>query len=78
MTMPSASLDRWRGERCLALDDIEAAHRALGGTGPGRRHATLELNYAYAVLLSSQFQAYCPDLHSECADVAVQGVTPVG
>ena len=29
------------------------------------------LNYAYAVILSSQFQAFCRDLHSESVDYLV-------
>jgi hypothetical protein len=45
---------------------MEAAHRSVGGSGPGRRTATQQLNQAYAVLLSAQFQGFCRDLHSEC------------
>ena len=45
--------------------------------GRGRRYATQQLNQAYAVLLSSQFQGYCRDLHSECATYFVQSV-PTG
>ena len=32
------------------------------------------MNHAYAVLLSSQFQGYCRDLHSECVYHIVQQV----
>jgi hypothetical protein len=53
---------------------MEAAHAALGGTGPGRRHATQQINQAYAVMLSSQFQLFCRDLHTEAADVLTQAV----
>src|SRR5262249_42900178 len=74
--MPSLSLQLWRTTRINALDEIEAAHRSIGGTGPGRRYATQQINQAYAVLLSSQFQGYCRDLHSESADYLVQGITP--
>src|SRR5690242_10596584 len=55
------------GSRAAALDEIEGAHRAVGGTGPGRRTATQQINQAYAVLLSSQFQAFCRELHTESA-----------
>lgn len=65
--MPSHALDRWRQGRSAKLDEIEQAHAALGGTSPGRRFATEQINHAYAVLLCSQFQAFCRDLHSECA-----------
>lgn len=66
--VPSASLRAWTGPRAAKLDEIEAAHKALSGSGRGRRWATEQVNHAYAVLLSSQFQAYCRDLHSECID----------
>ena len=69
--MPSRSLHHWLTDRAGALDEIEGAHRSVGGTGPGRRYATQQINQAFAVLLSSQFQAFCRDLHGECADYFV-------
>ena len=33
-----------------------------------------QINQAYAVLLAAQFQGFCRDLHSECADHFVAGV----
>src|SRR5437016_7172322 len=66
--MPSKSLIRWNGERCTALDEIETAHAMVGGTERGRRYATQQINYSYTTLLSSHFQGFCRDLHSECAD----------
>jgi hypothetical protein len=36
-----------------------------------------QINQAYAVLLSSHFQGFCRDLHSECIDFLAQAVTPV-
>jgi hypothetical protein len=74
--MPSVSYRDWVSVRAAALDEIENAHRAVGGTGPGRRYATQQLNYAYAMLLSSQFQGFCRDLHSECIAHVVGSVTP--
>ncbi len=75
--MASTSLTTWQTDRAESLDEIVSAHRAVGGTGPGRRVATQQLNHAFAVLLSSQFQGFCRDLHSECARCLVQSVTPV-
>jgi hypothetical protein len=75
--MPSLSLQRWRDDRIGALDEIEAAHASVGGTGRGRRYATNQINQAYAVLLSSHFQGYCRDLHLESAGYLVQGITPI-
>ncbi len=57
-----------------ALDELEFAHRSVGGSSRGRRHATQQINHAYAVLLSSQFQGFCRDLHSECTDYFAKSV----
>jgi hypothetical protein len=73
--MPSDSLQAWRTTGQSALEELEAAHRSVGGAGPGRRYATQQINHAYAVLLSSQFQGFCRDLHTECADHFVQSVS---
>jgi hypothetical protein len=62
--------------RKLALNEIEGAHRSVGGTGRGRRYATQQINHAYAVLLSSQFQGFCRDFHDECVTYLVQSITP--
>jgi hypothetical protein len=76
--MPSLALQRWLTVRKQALDEIENAHRKVGGTRRGRRHATRQINYAYTVLLSAQFQGFCRELHDECVDLLVQWITPVG
>src|SRR5688572_17317701 len=72
--MPSRSLLRWQGERAEALVEIEGAHASVGGSGPGRRYATQQLNHAYAMLLSSQFQGFCRDLHSECVEFILAAI----
>ena len=74
--MPSTSLEQWQAIRAASLDEIEAAHASLGGTAPGRRYATQQVNNAYAVLLSGQFQGFCRDLHTECADAVARSVDP--
>lgn len=73
--MPSHSLKKWRNERLPALDQLQIAHRKVGGSGRGRRYAIEQINHAFAVLLSSQFQGFCRDLHSECADYFVQTIS---
>src|SRR5665213_535366 len=73
--MPSNSLIRWNGARNAAMDEIENAHAMVGGSERGRRYATQQINYSYAALLSSHFQGFCRDLHSECVDQIV-AVTP--
>jgi hypothetical protein len=77
--VPSNALTRWNTVARAALDEIEDAHRAVGGTGRGRRYATLQVNHAYATLLSSQFQGFCRDLHTQAVAVivAVVGLAPL-
>lgn len=76
--MPSKSLERWQGERSRALDQIAGAHALVGGPGPGRRYATEQINHAYTTLLSSQFQGFCRDLHSESVDHIANGLLSSG
>jgi len=66
--MPSTSHRQWRTVRASALDEIARAHAALRGTARGRRDRTQQVNQAYAMLLASQFQGFCRDLHTECVE----------
>lgn len=74
--MPSNSLTSWNSTRSNELDELENAHARVGGPHRGRRFATQQINHAFAVLLSSQFQGFCRDLHSESVDHIVRHVTP--
>jgi hypothetical protein len=75
--VPSVALDQWNTAAKTALDEIEAAHVAVGGHARGRRYATLQVNHAYAMLLSSQFQGFSRNLHSEAVDfLAVSPADP--
>lgn len=68
MGVPSNSLLRWRGAAQANLDDIVDAHGSVAGVGRGRRAATAQVNQAYVMLLSSHFQRFCRDLHTEAID----------
>lgn len=72
----SNALDAWLGRRSAALDEFETALGVAGGGGPGRRWAVQQINQAYAVLLSSHFQGFCRDLHSESVDHLIDAVRP--
>jgi hypothetical protein len=74
--MPSTSYRYWRKVRTTALDEIAHAHAAVGGTARGRRYTTQQINRAYAMLLASQFQGFCRDLHSECVDHILGVIAP--
>ena len=69
--MTSKPLRDWAKARAAQLDEIRAAHTAVGGSSSGRRYATQQINQAYLVMLSGQFQGFCRDLHGEAADYVV-------
>jgi hypothetical protein len=66
----------WRRRRARELDELLAAHRAVGGTGRGRRYATAQLNRAYALAVAAPFQGFCRDLHTEAIDELVAVARP--
>jgi hypothetical protein len=74
--MPSNAYTAWTKSRAEKLDQIEKAHASVGGLKRGRRYATDQINQAYVVLLASQFQAFCRDLHSECVVCLVDCIEP--
>lgn len=69
----SLALQQWQTAAAQAFDEIEAAHRAVGGRHPGRRYATQQINFAYVTLLSARFQGFARSLHSQVADVIAAG-----
>lgn len=73
----SLSLDIWQDTRAQRLDELETAHRSIGGRDRGRRFATQQLNRVYSVLLAAQFQGFCTDLHAECV-AAIARAIPSG
>jgi hypothetical protein len=66
--MPSRALRNWQTRSRKVLDEVEAAHAVVGGGRGARAFARQQVNQAYVVLLSSQFQRFCRDLHDEAAD----------
>jgi len=74
--MPSNSYRRWIKTQAAALDQMEIAHASVGGTERGRRYSTDQINHAYAILLASQFQGFCRDLHTESAAHLIGALRP--
>lgn len=75
--MPSNALLAWQTGRIPRLQKVEAdcLHlEALHAADPDR---VQEYIRSFAVLLSSEFQGFCRDLHSECADRLVDTVSPM-
>ena len=73
--MPSQAFEEWASKAQAAFDEIENAHRAVGGTRPGRRTLTQQINYSYVSLLAARFQGYCRALHSEVVPIVASSVT---
>ncbi|HET6401460.1 MAG TPA: HEPN domain-containing protein [Candidatus Kapabacteria bacterium] len=65
--MSSASLANWKNHRSLSLDEIENALSHIYPRKKGGRRAqkSQSLNYSYLLLLSSEFQGFCRDIHTE-------------
>ena len=66
--MPSRALRNWQTRSRKVLDEVEAAHAVVGGGRGARGFARQQINQAYVVLLSSQFQRFCRDLYDESVD----------
>jgi len=69
--MVSLALRNWQTRSRKVLDEVEAAHASVGGRRGARAFARQQINQAYVVLLSSQFQRFCRDLYDESADYLI-------
>ncbi len=74
--MPSSALVLWRSDRSSALDEFEQIHKAIGHTGAGTRNARQQINQAYVLMLTGQFQGFCRDLHTEGVDHLASCIQP--
>jgi len=75
--MACIALTGWQmGPRSSALNEFEQFHRMIAKTGPGIQRARQQVNQAYVLMLSGQFQGYCRDLHSEGVDHLADCVQP--
>jgi hypothetical protein len=71
--VPSTAYLAWFGHRQARIDQLLAAHRTIGGPGPGRRWRTEQLNWALTLRLAGEFQGFARELH----DVAVDHLVTV-
>ena len=74
--VPSKALQLWQSSQLGELDQLERAHRLVGGPAAGRRRVTQQINDAYIVLLAAHFQRFCRDLHTEAVEKLVAAITP--
>lgn len=73
--MPSTALTLWQTDRNWQLDQFEEIHRSISGIVTAVRTAREQINQGYVLMLSSQFQGFCRELHSECIDHLVAAVS---
>jgi hypothetical protein len=66
----------WAAARADRIKRLRAAHEAFGGTGPGRRWVTDELNHALILRLASEFQGFARDLHNESGLFVARSLAP--
>ncbi|HEV2756243.1 MAG TPA: hypothetical protein VG318_10775 [Actinomycetota bacterium] len=74
--MPSDAFNSWREQRSYNLDALVSAHASVGGTGPGRRWGTEQLNLALALRLAVEFQGFCRELHDLAAQTFGEWTSP--
>lgn len=70
--MTSAALAGWQEERAERLAQLVDAHQSVGGSGPGRRVGTEQLNWALILRVASEFQGFARQLHTESATVVYE------
>jgi hypothetical protein len=66
--VPSVAYLTWCGQRQDRIDQLLQAHRTLGGSGPGRRWRTEQVNWALTLRLAGEFQGFARDLHDLAID----------
>jgi hypothetical protein len=76
--MESLALILWDLNRTNELNRFEQILRLIGAKGPSVRGARQQINHAYVLMLSSQFQGFCRELHSECVNELVERLSPPG
>lgn len=76
--MASAALLDWQTKRAKRLDELMDAHRAMSGSGRGRRWRTQQVNWAIILRLAGEFQGFARDLHDLTVDefAAQMGSSP--
>jgi hypothetical protein len=66
--VPSPALIEWQATRANRLDELYEIHVAIGGSAPGRRWRTQQINWAITLRLAGEFQGFARDLHTVATD----------
>lgn len=75
--MPSAAHDAL-SVRLVDVDQLMAAHTAVGGTARGRRFEVVALNRASVLMLSAHLEGYLEDLMAESVGAIHGGLSAQG
>src|SRR5262249_46718900 len=73
--MPSIAYRTWNVQRVPALRAIRTAVAPVGAAAGARRFTAQQIYQGSILLLASHFQAFSRDLHTECVDHLVGGMT---
>src|SRR5438094_675447 len=76
-SMPSDALLAWQTDRIPRLQNVEADCLHLEALHAANPNRVQEYIRSYAVLLSSEFQGFCRDLHDESTTKLVATVNPI-
>jgi hypothetical protein len=66
--MSSSAYQDWIGARRAKIDQLFSAHALIGGSRPGRRWQTEQLNWSITFRLAGEFQGFARELHSQAVD----------
>ncbi len=66
--MSSFAYQDWIGARRARIDELFSAHTTVGGSRPGRRWQTEQLNWSLTFRLAGEFQGFTRELHDQAVD----------
>lgn len=73
--MPSISLQQWRTDRMLSLQEIDTQYATSLALAPPNPRLSEENLRGYIVLLSARFQGFCRDLYTKCVQIVAATLT---
>ena len=72
--MPSSAYNDWVGARRDRFNELLAAHARVGGSGPGRRWRTQQLNWSLTFRLAGEFQGFARELHDQSVECCINSI----
>jgi hypothetical protein len=72
--MPSPAYNDWVGARRDRFNELLSAHVRVGGSGPGRRWRTQQLNWSLTFRLAGEFQGFARELHDQSIECCINPI----